>query len=105
MRAQYDFSTAKRNPYAKRLRQPVTIRLEQTTIDYFRRLAQSTGLAYQSLINLYLRDCVSSGRRPALAWSSRTGRGQKAEPSGSATGARRGVQPRRRSGARRASRS
>ncbi|MFB3923101.1 MAG: BrnA antitoxin family protein [Terriglobia bacterium] len=63
MRKHYDFLKAKRNPYARRLKQQVTIRLDRDTILYFRRLAQETGIGYQTLINLYLRDCASSGRR------------------------------------------
>lgn len=59
MRAHYDFSKAKRNPYAKLLKKPVTIRLDEGTIDYFKQLAEETELPYQSLINLYLRDCAA----------------------------------------------
>ena len=55
MRKHYDFSKAKRNPYARRLKQQVTIRLDQDTIGYFKNLSEETGIAYQTLINLYLR--------------------------------------------------
>lgn len=68
MRKHYDFSKAKKNPYAKRLKQSVTIRLDPSTVGYFRELAEETGLPYQSLINLYLRDCAASGRRIDLTW-------------------------------------
>ena len=68
MRKHYDFSKAKKNPYAKRLKQSVTIRLDPSTVAYFRELAEETGLPYQSLINLYLRDCAASGRRIDLTW-------------------------------------
>jgi predicted DNA binding CopG/RHH family protein len=68
MRKRYDFSTAKKNPYAKRLKQSVTIRLDPSTIAYFKALAEETSLPYQSLINLYLRDCAASGRRLDLTW-------------------------------------
>ena len=68
MRKHYDFSKAKKNPYAKRLKQSVTIRLDPSTVAYFRKLAEETGLPYQSLINLYLRDCAASGRRIDLTW-------------------------------------
>jgi predicted DNA binding CopG/RHH family protein len=68
MRKHYDFSTAKKNPYAKRLKMPVTIRLDESTVAYFKELAEETELPYQSLINLYLRDCAASGRRISLAW-------------------------------------
>lgn len=68
MRKHYDFSEAKKNPYARRLKRPVTIRLDQSTIEYFKALAAETEMPYQSLINLYLRDCAASERRPALSW-------------------------------------
>jgi len=69
MRKHYDFSKARPNPYAKRLKQPVTIRLDQPTVAYFKALAAETGIPYQTLINLYLRDCALAGRRPALRWA------------------------------------
>jgi len=68
MRDEYDFSKAKRNPYAKRVKRQVTIRLDEATIAYFKDLAEDTGIPYQTLINLYLRDCASSGRKPNLDW-------------------------------------
>jgi uncharacterized protein (DUF4415 family) len=68
MRAQYDFSKAIRNPYARRLKKQITIRLDATTVDYFKGLAEETGLPYQNLINLFLRDCAQRKRRPALRW-------------------------------------
>lgn len=68
MRKHYDFAKAKKNPYAKRLKQSVTIRLDPSTVAYFRELAEETGLPYQSLINLYLRDCAVAGRRIDLSW-------------------------------------
>jgi uncharacterized protein (DUF4415 family) len=70
MRKHYDFSRAKKNPYAKRLKRQVTIRLDEITIDYFRKLAEETGIPYQTLINLYLRECAASERRPSLSWTS-----------------------------------
>jgi predicted DNA binding CopG/RHH family protein len=68
MRKTYDFSQAKKNPYAGRLKRPVTIRLEEGTVAYFKALADELGIPYQTLINLYLRDCASSGRRLNMAW-------------------------------------
>mgnify|MGYP001584244255 CR=1 FL=1 len=68
MRREYDFSKAKKNPYARRLKQQVTIRLEEATVAYFKRLSTETGISYQTLINLYLRDCAESKRRPSLEW-------------------------------------
>lgn len=68
MREEYDFSKARTNPYAKRLKRPVTIRLDEATIRYFRDLAGELEVPYQTLINHYLRDCAASGRRPAMKW-------------------------------------
>ncbi len=70
MRDEYDFAAMKGrpNPYARRLKSQVTIRLSDDVIAYFKALAEETGIPYQSLINLYLRDCVASQRRPALTW-------------------------------------
>ena len=68
MRKEYDFSKGKRNPYAKQLKQSVTMRVDRTTLDYFKGLAAELDVPYQTLINLYLRDCALSGRRPAMTW-------------------------------------
>lgn len=68
MRKEYDFSKARRNPYAKRLKRSVTIRLDEVTIAYFKALSAETELPYQTLINLYLRDCAASGRKLAMHW-------------------------------------
>jgi uncharacterized protein (DUF4415 family) len=70
MRSHYDSSKlkAKRNPYIKYLKQPVTIRLDKESIAYFQALAAETGLPYQQLINLYLRDCASNKRKLSLKW-------------------------------------
>jgi len=69
MRKEYDFSKSKKNPYAAKLKQQITIRLESGTIDYFKKLAQKVGMPYQNLINLYLRDCVAHHRKPAFRWA------------------------------------
>jgi uncharacterized protein (DUF4415 family) len=70
MRKEYDFSKARRSPYAKRLKRQVTIRLDEPTIAYFKTLSNETGIRYQTLINLYLRDCATSRKRLAVAWRS-----------------------------------
>ena len=70
MRDNYDFSNGIKNPYAKRLKSQVTIKLDNDTIDYFKGCAVETGIPYQKLINLYLRDCVQSNRKPVLVWQS-----------------------------------
>ncbi len=68
MKSEYDFSKAKRNPYVKRLKKQVTIRLDEATIRYFKGLAEEIGVPYQTLINLYLRDCAASRRKPSMNW-------------------------------------
>ncbi|MBX9945827.1 MAG: BrnA antitoxin family protein [Reyranella sp.] len=68
MRKEYDFSAARKNPYAARLKKQVTIRLDQESIAYFKAVSSEVGIPYQSLINLYLRDCVAARRRPRLDW-------------------------------------
>ncbi len=68
MKKEYDFSKAVRNPYAKRLKKQMTIRIDRPTIDYFKRVSETSGIPYQTLINLYLRDCAQSGRRLSLTW-------------------------------------
>ncbi|HJN43714.1 MAG: BrnA antitoxin family protein [Vicinamibacterales bacterium] len=70
MRRQYDFSNARRNPYAKRLKKQVTIRLDEDTVQYFKDLSDETGIPYQTLINLYLRECASSRKKLSLVWRS-----------------------------------
>ena len=71
MRKQYDFSKAKRNPYAACLKRQVTIRLDRPTVDYFKELAEETGIPYQTLINLYLRECAASRKKLSLNWKPR----------------------------------
>ena len=68
MRDEYSFSRAKRNPYAKRLKRQVTIRLDAKTIHYFKSLAEELDIPYQTLINLYLRDCAASKKRLSMKW-------------------------------------
>ena len=72
MRKEYDFAKMKgrRNPYARELKKQITIRLGVDVLEYFKDLAEETGIPYQNLINLYLRDCVVSKKRPSLSWAS-----------------------------------
>ncbi len=70
MRDDYDFSDSMPNPYAKQLKKQITIRLGTDVIAYFKELAEETGLPYQSLINLYLRDCAATGRKLKMTWQS-----------------------------------
>ena len=68
MRKKYDFSKARRNPYARRLKKQITLRLDGETLTYFKSLAEETGIRYQTLINLYLRDCAEAKKKLALRW-------------------------------------
>ncbi|GJQ49657.1 MAG: BrnA antitoxin family protein [Candidatus Kuenenia stuttgartiensis] len=70
MRDHYDFSKMKgrKNPYLKYLKQPVTMRLDRDTVLYFRSMSEDTGIPYQTLINLYLRDCAISQRKLQIKW-------------------------------------
>lgn len=68
MRKSYDFSKSTPNPYARALKRQITIRLDRRTIDYFRYLSGETGLPYQSLMNMYLRDCAEHRRKLHLKW-------------------------------------
>ena len=70
MRKQYDFSKSVKNPYAKGLKKQVTLRLGVDVIAYFKALAEETGVPYQNLINLYLRECAHSGKKLRLKWVS-----------------------------------
>ena len=68
MKKEYDFSKARKNPYAKRLKKQITIRLDEPTIEYFKGVADLSGIPYQTLINLYLRDCAQKGRKLSMDW-------------------------------------
>jgi len=72
MKKEYDLSKMKsrRNPYTRRLKKQVTIRLGLDVIDHFKAMAEETGIPYQNLINLYLRDCVRSNRKLRMKWAS-----------------------------------
>ncbi|MFZ4623469.1 MAG: BrnA antitoxin family protein [Rhodoferax sp.] len=70
MKPEYDLSVLKSrpNPYAAKLKKPVTIRLSEDVLGYFKGMAAEAGVPYQSLINLYLRDCVMQHRKIQMAW-------------------------------------
>jgi predicted DNA binding CopG/RHH family protein len=69
MRTRYDFSKGKKNPIAKQLKRQITIRIDTPTIDYFKKLAETTGIPYQQLINLFLRECAASKKKPQVKWA------------------------------------
>lgn len=68
MRKEYDFSAARKNPYAAQLKKQITIRLDEESIKYFKTISEDVGIPYQSLINLYLRECAASHRKLSLNW-------------------------------------
>ena len=68
MRKEYDFSKAKKNPYASQLKRPITIRLDEDSVTYFKTISEEVGIPYHSLINLYLRDCATSHKKLNLSW-------------------------------------
>ena len=68
MREEYDFSKSRRNPYSKRLKRQISIRLDVDTIDYFKELSDQTGIPYQNLINSYLADATAKKLKPELVW-------------------------------------
>ncbi len=72
MKDEYDLSKMKSrpNPYAKRLKKQVTLRMREDVIDYFKTMAEETGIPYQSLINFYLADCMASERQLQMTWVS-----------------------------------
>ncbi len=68
MLKEYDFSKSRKNPYAAMLKKPITIRLDEASIAYFKGISEEVGIPYQSLINLYLRECAASNRKLEMSW-------------------------------------
>lgn len=75
MRKSYDFSKSIKNPYARRMKKQITIRIDEVVISYFKAMAAEQGIPYQSLMNLYLLDCAASQRKPQLRWTVAPARG------------------------------
>ncbi len=73
MREHYDFANARPNPYARMLKRQVTLRLDEPTLDYFKGLAQEMSIPYQTLINLYLRECAATKKHLRISWESPKG--------------------------------
>jgi uncharacterized protein (DUF4415 family) len=68
MRKEYDFTNAEPNSYIKKLRKQISIRIDVDTINFFKKQAEETGIAYQNLINLYLSDCAIHSKKINIAW-------------------------------------
>ena len=69
MREEYDFKNAKKNPYVQKEKRQITINLNSDVVDYFKQQAESSGIPYQTLINLYLIDCMDNKRELQISWS------------------------------------
>lgn len=69
MKDEYDFTNGRKNPYAKQLKQQITIKLDASTVNYFKLQSSASGIPYQSLINLYLSDCASNNRQLTISWN------------------------------------
>ena len=68
MKDEYDFSNARKNPYIGKLKQQITINIDKDTITYFKSLAESSGIPYQTLINMYLSDCAKNHKQLSVSW-------------------------------------
>ena len=71
MRKEYDFSKSVKNPYTRKLKKQISIRIDPETIAYFKRLSEETGIRYQNLINSYLSECASRKLKPTMVWRER----------------------------------
>ena len=69
MKEEYDFSNSVKNPYAKKVKKQISIKIESDTIDYFKELSAKVGIPYQNLINSYLTDCAIKHVEPELKWA------------------------------------
>jgi predicted DNA binding CopG/RHH family protein len=68
MKKHYDFSSSKQNPYIRQSKRQITIRIDESTIGYFKDMSEAMGIPYQNLINLYLRDCAAEKKRLTMEW-------------------------------------
>lgn len=71
MKQEYELKNMKKrkNPYINQLKEQITIRIDKDTISYFKELSEQNGLPYQSLINLYLRDCAKKNKKLEISWA------------------------------------
>ena len=68
MKKEYDFSKSVKNPYTKKLKKQISIRIEKDTVEYFKRLASEIDIPYQNLMNMYLRECAENNKKPNIHW-------------------------------------
>ena len=69
MKNEYDFTNAKKNPYTEKLKQQITINIDCATVAYFKAMSEKTGIPYQTLINMYLTDCVKNNKQITVTWN------------------------------------
>jgi len=68
MKKEYDFSKSIKNPYIKKLKKQISIRIEKETVEYFKKLATEIDIPYQNLMNIYLRECAENNKKPNIRW-------------------------------------
>jgi predicted DNA binding CopG/RHH family protein len=68
MKKEYDFSDSIKNPYLKKLKKQISIRIEKETVEYFKKLASEIDIPYQNLMNMYLRECAQNNFKPNIHW-------------------------------------
>jgi predicted DNA binding CopG/RHH family protein len=68
MKNEYDFSKSIKNPYIKKLKKQISIRIERETVEYFKKLASEIDIPYQNLMNMYLRECAQNNFKPNIHW-------------------------------------
>jgi uncharacterized DUF497 family protein len=69
MKREYDFTRSRKNPYIKKLKKQITIRIDVETIEYFKELSEETGIGYQNLMNMYLEKCAKQNLKPEVEWT------------------------------------
>lgn len=70
MRDEYNIEelNPRKNPYARKSRQQITINIDCKVIDFFKQMSANSGIPYQTLINLYLSDCMNQNRKIDISW-------------------------------------
>jgi len=68
MKKEYNFSKSVKNPYTKKLKKQISIRIENDTVEYFKKLASEIDIPYQNLMNMYLKECAEKNKKPNMHW-------------------------------------
>jgi len=68
MKKEYDFSKSVKNPYARKFKKLISIRIENDTIEYFKKLASQIDIPHQNLMNIYLKECTDKNKKPNIHW-------------------------------------